>query len=297
MDFKLVQTLLGAAASMGDTLLHTSAENEVAQFLERLKLVTIEGRRVSITEKGRKFWLGQGTQTPPIYDDVYFQGLACLDEAEAPKPEPAADRVEQAEAEVERLRAAIRAHRDQRGHDRCRLDDDDLYAVLPEGRGDADTTLPPQEEFLKGCALYWENRNNGVSHEHCSLVNVIKERDQLKLDLEEQKLNRNRDLHALGSILRERDDLFAFKVAVQGLINYLRTGTSVIENRFADEVEKLLGRDREWFREWLLKSEFATVEVVRPLSRALHEFFQDGGTDVAKLRLAFDTFTKARDAW
>lgn len=35
--------------------------------------------------------------------------------------------------EVQRLRAAIRAHRDQRGDDRCHLDDAALYAALPEG--------------------------------------------------------------------------------------------------------------------------------------------------------------------
>lgn len=49
--------------------------------------------------------------------------------------------------------AAIRAHRDQRGHDRCHLDDEVLYAVLPEGpqppRG-----LPPREEFLAGCERF-----------------------------------------------------------------------------------------------------------------------------------------------
>jgi hypothetical protein len=31
------------------------------------------------------------------------------------------------------LEAAIRKHRDQRGDDRCWLDDEELYATLPEG--------------------------------------------------------------------------------------------------------------------------------------------------------------------
>lgn len=35
--------------------------------------------------------------------------------------------------EVERLRAAIRKHRDERGDDRCWMDDEELYKVLPEG--------------------------------------------------------------------------------------------------------------------------------------------------------------------
>lgn len=35
--------------------------------------------------------------------------------------------------EVKRLRRAIRKHRDERGDDRCWLDDETLYGVLPEG--------------------------------------------------------------------------------------------------------------------------------------------------------------------
>jgi hypothetical protein len=89
-------------------------------------------------------------------------------------------------AEIMRLRTAIRSHRDQRGHDRCRLDDDELYGTLPEAPV-ADLTLPPKEEFLKGCQLYWEHRNQGVSHEHCSLVQVIEENRKLKEQLKEIK--------------------------------------------------------------------------------------------------------------
>lgn len=74
----------------------------------------------------------------------------------------------------EELLAAIRLHRDQSGHDRCRLDDDALYSILPEGRLEADQTLPPKEEFLSGCAIFWERRKSGVSFEHCSLVEVMK---------------------------------------------------------------------------------------------------------------------------
>jgi hypothetical protein len=65
--------------------------------------------------------------------------------------------------EVERLRAAIRTHRDERGDSRCWQDDDALYAVLPEGAtAKADTALPPKGEFLESCARwcaqFWEQR-------------------------------------------------------------------------------------------------------------------------------------------
>lgn len=55
------------------------------------------------------------------------------------------------------LLAAIRQHRDEKGHGRCWLDDVRLYAVLLEAVGVA--PLPPREEFLKACSVYYETRN------------------------------------------------------------------------------------------------------------------------------------------
>jgi len=59
--------------------------------------------------------------------------------------------------EIETLRNAIRLHRDERGNDRCWLDDERLYSVLPEGKK-ADMVLPCRQEFLKNCARYWADR-------------------------------------------------------------------------------------------------------------------------------------------
>jgi len=57
--------------------------------------------------------------------------------------------------QVERLLAAIRLHRDQRGDDRCHVDDATLYAVLPEGAPDPATlALPPRDVFLANCARF-----------------------------------------------------------------------------------------------------------------------------------------------
>ena len=63
---------------------------------------------------------------------------------------------EDADAEVAKLKNAIRNHRDQRGNDRCHLDDAELYQVL--GEGQPDTSLPPREEFLANCAKFYECR-------------------------------------------------------------------------------------------------------------------------------------------
>jgi len=55
------------------------------------------------------------------------------------------------------LEAAIRKHRDQRGDDKCWLDDQELYNVLGDGNL-GDNSLPAKEKFLNNCANYYEKR-------------------------------------------------------------------------------------------------------------------------------------------
>jgi hypothetical protein len=59
-------------------------------------------------------------------------------------------------AEVRRLREGIRAHRDQRGDDRCWLDDEKLYALLPEGT--AARTHMDFELMYPNCRRFLETR-------------------------------------------------------------------------------------------------------------------------------------------
>lgn len=61
---------------------------------------------------------------------------------------------------INKLENAIREHRDQKGDDRCWLDDRDLYAVLPEGNKDI-SSLPPAEEFLGNCKRFHASRQPG----------------------------------------------------------------------------------------------------------------------------------------
>ncbi|KRR20670.1 hypothetical protein CQ14_11785 [Bradyrhizobium lablabi] len=57
-------------------------------------------------------------------------------------------------AEVKRLRAGIRAHRDSTGHDLC-WHHPDLWGLLPE-RLTPDVAVPPWPKFLRGCLRYRE---------------------------------------------------------------------------------------------------------------------------------------------
>ena len=55
-------------------------------------------------------------------------------------------------AEVKRLRAAIREHRDSSGHELC-WHHPRLWALLPEGAAGL-PTVPEWPQFLRGCVQY-----------------------------------------------------------------------------------------------------------------------------------------------
>ena len=58
-------------------------------------------------------------------------------------------------AEVKRLRAGIRAHRDSSGHDLC-WHHPQLWGLLPEPIP-VDIAVPPWPKFLRGCLKYRES--------------------------------------------------------------------------------------------------------------------------------------------
>ena len=58
-------------------------------------------------------------------------------------------------AEVKRLRAGIRAHRDSSGHELC-WHHPELWGLLPE-RTAPDIAVPPWPKFLRGCVKYRES--------------------------------------------------------------------------------------------------------------------------------------------
>ncbi len=67
-------------------------------------------------------------------------------------------------AERDRLLAAVRRHRDQKGDDRCWLDDDALYAALPEGHPAdrlKELALHRPEEMLPNCVRFLNSRQPG----------------------------------------------------------------------------------------------------------------------------------------
>jgi hypothetical protein len=55
-------------------------------------------------------------------------------------------------AEVKRLRAGIRAHRDSTGHDLC-WHHPELWRLLPEPP-EPDVAVPPWPQFMRGCVAY-----------------------------------------------------------------------------------------------------------------------------------------------
>lgn len=55
-------------------------------------------------------------------------------------------------AEVKKLRAGIRAHRDSTGHDLC-WHHPDLWDLLPE-KTEPSIAVPPWPKFMRGCIQY-----------------------------------------------------------------------------------------------------------------------------------------------
>jgi hypothetical protein len=67
------------------------------------------------------------------------------------------------EIRIEELEGAIRKHRDERGDDRCWMDDVELYAVVGDTT-QPDFTLPPRAEFLGNCARFFDCRQRNTTH-------------------------------------------------------------------------------------------------------------------------------------
>lgn len=82
---------------------------------------------------------------------------------------------EQLKDYILKLRNAIRKHRDAKQHERCWLNDKKLYDLLPETE-EADFKLPPQEEFLKNCYIYWQGcmfKENAKNFDKLNIKEVI----------------------------------------------------------------------------------------------------------------------------
>ena len=84
---------------------------------------------------------------------------------------------------VNELEAAIRKHRDERGDDRCWMDDLELYDHLPEGVGNADLRLAPPEEQLANCRKFVECRHHGTEYR-----SPEREIEQLRAKIEQLEL-------------------------------------------------------------------------------------------------------------
>lgn len=137
-------------------------------------------------------------------------------------------------AEVKQLRNAIRNHRDQRGDDRCWMDDRELYAVLPEGTGDADLRLHGPEEMLENCKRYIASRQNP------SQPYVSPQREIKRLQVENESLKtRLRDL-ARDLILLEADDAGQReKVKLQGVMAKMRSDNQQLRQQLAETKDQL----------------------------------------------------------
>ena len=105
---------------------------------------------VSISEEDLRKLLNENSHMRTQVKELQERGSELITEARESKKE------------VERLRDAIRYHRDQKGDDRCWVDDLRLYETLPEGPVGYDSTLPPEDVFLDNCKRFCRSRQTPV---------------------------------------------------------------------------------------------------------------------------------------
>jgi hypothetical protein len=87
------------------------------------------------------------------------------------------------------LRAGIRKHRDQKGDDRCWMDDEELYKLLPEGY---EAPVRDSSVELKQCELYIKCRHNPGT-EYVSPQRRIEELEARVRELEDEVSEERRD--------------------------------------------------------------------------------------------------------
>lgn len=110
---------------------------------------------------GKKLsWQYAGDATNAIEVETGKQHTDCVPMDAAP---PGTFRY--VERQANDLAAAIRKHRDQRGDNRCWLDDLELYRVLGEPIDEAEFALHCPEEMIKNCTQYIASRQpDGVPY-------------------------------------------------------------------------------------------------------------------------------------
>lgn len=189
-------TSTGAVMSKGrDVLDYRSPFGFQALDVKSLAMIPMECdfRDVGKRKMPKAWFEGQPEHTHDPLDDARGQGMLLFKVLEAARLDrltarSAEDRIavlrgefrERAER-VQALEAAIRKHRDQRGDDRCWLDDGELYVTALGDTPMAACALPPREEFLANCARYHASRHpSGVPY-----VSEQREIERLRARVEE----------------------------------------------------------------------------------------------------------------
>lgn len=119
---------------------------EIGEFARSLVVFTVIGTVCRLLLEPQGFW-ERFALLPLIF--FFFWGVEETED-------------EDEDGGRDKLAAAIRKHRDACGHDRCWLNDMELYAALGEPTPTS-MGMPPREEFLARCAEYHEQQTRPVT--------------------------------------------------------------------------------------------------------------------------------------
>lgn len=192
--------------------LHLAAEvriNEYKAMTEKYEAMKLQ---VEEAEKSVKFLLDTEEMSAP---DVAALVAAAMVVKDIPEPGKKAvqafvrniqrleDKLEAKTSDYNRLILAVKKHQNQKGDDRCWLDDATLYEEA--GLKDTETALPGRDEFLANCARFHATRQHPGDRGKYKTVEqrieeaLVKERTDhqavlVKKDSEMRHLNKKLDL-------------------------------------------------------------------------------------------------------
>lgn len=136
----------------------------------------------------------------------------------------------------EKLSAAVREHRDQRGDDRCWMDDEKIYAALPEGY------TPPEHD----CAVELENCKRYIASRHHPATTYVSPERMVELIREEREqavAEVRGEAHAMHQGLTQ----FGKKLAAIGdaISRFDQLSNKPPAEWLADEIRELLNAEFE----------------------------------------------------
>jgi len=241
LEVEKVHTALGKFPGSTLSLAAEVRLNEYRAMTEKYEAMKLQ---VEEAEKSVKFLLDTEAMSAP---DVAALVAAALVVKDLPEPGRKAvqafvrniqrleDKLETKTSDYNRLVLAVKKHHDQKGDDRCWLDDATLYQET--GLQGAETALPGRDEFLENCSRFHESRVHPSDKNKYITVEqrIVNARTQWETEGNEQLKEKEKTIKKLGNMLDKTVGDLRAAVKVQRAFNETKT---ISGRQFASSMTK-----------------------------------------------------------